>query len=163
MLLSSNKQTNQVTAWSRFVLGKLIEPLLVKKYSVCHGTQRFITIFTTAFPCPLLHIPNDIYIYIYIYMQSVLSHPISLTYTSILLFCLSIGFPSYLFSSGWPTKNLCSPFFSIHATFPAHLILLHMNTQTVVNHTNFGAPHYVIFSSLLLISTDSDIKFLFCN
>ena len=71
---------------------------------------------------------------------------------------------SGLFSLGLPTKNLCVVlFFSIHATFPAHLILLHLITQTAVNHTNFGAPHYVILSSLLLISTDPDIIFLFCK
>lgn len=61
MLLSSNKQTNQVTAWSRVILGKLIEPLLVKKFPFCYGTQRFITIFTTALPCCILHIQNDIH------------------------------------------------------------------------------------------------------
>lgn len=105
-----------------------------------------------------------IYIYIYIYMQSVLSHPVSLTCTSISSFSLSIRSPHDLFSSGWPTKNLCIVlFFSIHATCPAHLFLLHLISQTVVNCTNFGAPHYVILSSLLLISTDPDIMFLFCK
>ena len=154
VLLSSNKQTNQVTEWSRVILRKLIDPLLVK-FSMCYGIQRFITIF----PCLLLHIPNDIYIY----LQSLLSYPVSLTCTSISSFCLSIGCPSGLSSSGLPTKNLCVVlFFSIHATFPAHLILLHLITHTAVNRTNFGAPHCVILSSLLLISTDPGmIIFLF--
>ena len=42
---------------------------------------------------------------------------------------LPVGFPSGLFPSGCPTKTFCEPlFFLIHATCPAHLILLDLIT-----------------------------------
>jgi hypothetical protein len=40
---------------------------------------------------------------------------------------LRLGLPSGLFPSGYPTNNLCMLLFSpIHATCPAHLILLEL-------------------------------------
>ena len=42
---------------------------------------------------------------------------------------LGPGLPSGLFPSGFPTKTLVSP---IHTTCPAHLILLEMNTRTIL-------------------------------
>jgi hypothetical protein len=39
--------TNQQTPWSR-VLEKLIVTHPIKKYPALYGTERFITVFTTA-------------------------------------------------------------------------------------------------------------------
>jgi hypothetical protein len=38
----------RLTPWSRILLQKLIVPHLVKKFPAFYGTQRFITVFTTA-------------------------------------------------------------------------------------------------------------------
>jgi hypothetical protein len=59
------------------------------------------------------------------------SHPMS--WRSILIFSshLHLGLQSVLFPSGFPTKTLCTPLLSsIHATCPAHLILLDLITRT---------------------------------
>jgi hypothetical protein len=44
----TNQQTNQLTKWSRVLLGKLIVTELDKKFPTFYGTQRFITMSTTA-------------------------------------------------------------------------------------------------------------------
>ena len=146
MLHSSNKQTNQVTAWSRVILGKLIEPLLVKKFPICYGTQRFITILTTAFPCPLLHIPNDTH-----EVHAVSSCFFNLHLNIIIPF-IHRFYKWSLFFRFSNQKSLCSSLFLHTCHMSAHLILLHLITQRVVNYTNFLAPHYVILSSPLFCS-----------
>ena len=46
---------------------------------------------------------------------------------------LRLGLPNGLFPSGFPTKTLCTPLpSSIRATCPAHLILLHFITRTIL-------------------------------
>jgi len=55
--------------------------------------------------------------------------------------------PSGLFPSGFPTELLyASP---MHATYPIHLIFLDFITQ--IKHMSYEAPHYSVFSSLLLL------------
>jgi hypothetical protein len=40
--------TAELTIWNIFLFGKLIVTQLVKKFPAFYGTQRFITVFTTA-------------------------------------------------------------------------------------------------------------------
>jgi hypothetical protein len=47
--------------------------------------------------------------------------------------------------------SIASSSVHIHATLPAHLILIDLITQNMAWNTNYEAPHYVTFSSLLLL------------
>ena len=81
------------------------------------------------------------------------------SWRSILLFSshLCLGLPSGLFTSGYPTKTLCTLIHSsIRATCPAHLILLDFITRTILGEEyrslssslcNF--PHSPVTPSLL--------------
>jgi hypothetical protein len=87
----------------------------VVKFRAFYETGRFITAFTNALgncPCPE---PDQ---------SSPCPHPTSRS-ISILSSHLHLGLPSDLFSSGFFTKALCATHLSpIHATYPAHLIIL---------------------------------------
>ena len=88
------------------------------------GYQIFITAFTSARHLSLsraLSIQSMPSI-LFFFWKSVL----------ILSFHLSPGLTSGLFRSGLPTKTLYAPLLSsLRATFPAHLILLYLFTQTI--------------------------------
>ena len=68
----------------------------------------------------------------------------------ILFFHLRLGPPSGFFPLGLPINTLNAPFVSpIHATCPAHLIVLDLITH-LVSSTDHKAAHYVVFSTPLL-------------
>jgi hypothetical protein len=105
-----------LTSWSRVLLEKLTGFQLVKKFPALYRTRRFITAFTIA---------NSLSLPWATPIQSMPSHPTSWRYVLILSSYLSLGLPSGLFPSGFPTKTLYTSLLSpIRATCPAHLILL---------------------------------------
>ena len=94
------------------------------KFPAFYGTRKFITVLTSPRHLSLSR-ANSI--------QS--PQPLPTSWRSILILSshLRLGLPSDLFPSGFPTKTLCTPLpFSIRATCPAHLILLHFIIRTTL-------------------------------
>ena len=89
-----------------------------------YRTRRFITAFRSA--CHLSLSWATL-------IQSLPLHPTSWRSILILSSHLCLGLPSGLIPSGFSTKTLYTPLFShIHATRPAHLILLDLITWTIL-------------------------------
>ena len=95
--------TYLLTPWCRVLLEKLTGLQLVKKFPAFHGTRRFITALTSLRQ-PSLSWANPI--------QSIYPHPTSWRSILILSTHLSLGLPSGLLPSGFPTKTLYTP--SLH-------------------------------------------------
>ena len=86
-----------------------------------HGTPRFITTLTSVRHQSLSWASP---------IQSIYPHPTSWRSILILSTHLSLGLPSGLLPSGFPSKTLYNPLSSpIRATCPAHLILLVRSVQ----------------------------------
>ena len=113
-----------LTPWCRDLLEKLTGLQLVKKFPAFHGTRRFITALTSIRHLSLSWASP---------IQSIYPHPTSWRSFLILSTHLSLGLPSGLFPSGFPTKTLYTPLSSpIRATCPAPLILLDFITHTIL-------------------------------
>ena len=113
-----------LTALCRVVLEKLTGLQLVKKFPTFHGTRRFITALTSVRHLSLSWASP---------IQSIYPHPTSWRSILILSTHLSLGLPSGLFPSGFPTKTLYTSHSSpIRATCPNHLILLDFITRTIL-------------------------------
>ena len=124
-----------LTPWCRVLLEKLTVLQLVKKSPAFHGTRRFITALTSVRQLSLSWASP---------IQSIYPHPTSRRSILILSTHLRLGLPSGLLPSGFPAKTLYTLLSSpIRATFPAHLILLHFITHTILGE------EYKSFSSLL--------------
>jgi hypothetical protein len=96
-------------------------PKLLKKFTAVYGTRRFIAVFAKA---PTLSHIDPVYA----------SHPASQISILILSSHLSLGLPSGLLPSGFPTKALYAPLLSpIRATCPAHLSLLDFITGMILD------------------------------
>ena len=127
--------TYLLTPWCRVLLEQLTGLQLVKKFPAFHGTWRFTTVHTSVRHLSLSW-ANPI--------QSTYPHPTSWRSILILSTHLCLGLPSGLFPSGFPTKTLYASLSSpIHATCPAHLILLDFITRTILGEG------YKLFSSSL--------------
>jgi hypothetical protein len=106
--------TIELTPCSRALLEKPAVTQPLNNFPTFYGTQRFITVHKSP---PLVPVQNQM-------------DPVHVTLSvlrSILMlsFYLCLGLPSDVFSCGIPTKILYTfPLSAIHATFPAHLILL---------------------------------------
>ena len=134
--------TYLLTPWCR-VLEKLTGLQLVKKFPAFHGTRRFITALTSVRHLSLSWTRP---------IQSIYPHPTSWRSILILSTHLSLGLPSGLFPSGFLNKTLYTPLSSpIHATCPAHLILLDFFTRTILGE------EYKSFSSSLCYLLHSPI------
>ena len=106
--------TYLLTSWCRVLIEKLTGLQLVKKFPAFHGTRRFITALTSV-RHPSLSWANPI--------QSTYPHPTSWRCILILSAHLSLGLPSGLFPSGFPTKTLHAPPFlnhTRHMPSPSH-------------------------------------------
>ena len=140
--------TYLLTPWCRVLLEKLTGLQLVKKFPAFHGTRRFITTLTSVRHLSLSSASP---------IQSIYPHPTSWRSILILSTHLRLGVPSGLLPSGFPTKTLYTPLSSpIHATCPAHLILLNFITRTIsgeqyksFSSSLFSLLHSPITSSLL--------------
>jgi hypothetical protein len=94
---------NWLTLWSRVYFEKLIVTQPVKKLPVFYATRMFITVFTTARHWSLFWAR---------WIQSTISHPITLRLILILSFHLCLYLPSGLFPSDFHTK-VCMQFSSL--------------------------------------------------
>ena len=129
-----HRHTYLLTPWCRFLLEKLTGLQLVKKFPAFYGTRRFITAFT-SFRHPSLSWATPI--------QSTCPQPTSWRSILILSSHRSLGLPSGLFPSGFPTRTLYAPLSSpIRATCPAHLMLLDFITRTILGE------QYRLFSNI---------------
>ena len=116
--------TYLLTPWRRDFLEKLTALQLVKKFPEFYGTWRFITALTSVRYLSLSCASP---------IQSTYPPPTSWRSILILSTHLSVGLPSGLFPSVFPTKTLYAPLSSpIRATCLAHLILLDFITRTIL-------------------------------
>ena len=127
--------TYLLTPWSRVLLEKLTGFQLVKKFPAFYGTRKFITAFTSARHL-FLSWANSI--------QSIPPHPTYWISNLILSSHLRLGLPSGLFSSGFPTRILYTPFLSpISATYT------HTHTHTHTHAHQMAFNPYWLWSSCI--------------
>ena len=129
----------------RVILKQLTGLQPVKKFPAFQGTRRFITALTSVRQLSLSWASP---------IQSIYSHPTSCSSILILPTHLRLGLPSGLFPSDFPSKTLYTPLSSpIRATTcPAHLILLHFITRTILGEK------YKSFSSSLCSLLHSPVQ-----
>ena len=98
-----------LTPWCRVLLEKLTSLQLVKKFPAFHGTLKFITTLTSVRHLSLSWASP---------IQSIYPHPTSWRSILKLSTHLSLGLPSGLLPSGFPSKTLYTPLSStIRATW----------------------------------------------
>ena len=112
--------TYLLTPWCRVLLQKLTGLQLVKKFPAFYGTRRFITALK-SFRHPSLSWASPI--------QFTYSQPTSWRSILILSTHLSLGLPSSLFPSGFPTRTLYAPF-KQHSTITSHVLQQHRTRQS---------------------------------
>jgi len=96
-MVSDLVRINQITAWRRVLLQKLIVTQLVKKFPAFYGTRRYNAAFTRSSHCSLSLTRR---------IQSTSSQPIALSSCLILSPHVRLDIQSGLFPSGFPPKML---------------------------------------------------------
>ena len=131
--------TYLLTPWCRVLLEKPTGLQLVKKFPAFYGTWRFITALTSVRHLSLSWASP---------IQSIYPHPISWRCILILSTHLSLGLPSGLFLSGFPTKTLFTPFSHPYAprAQPIPFFSILSPAQYWVRSTNHLAPRYAVSS-----------------
>jgi len=127
--------THSLTPWSRVLLEKLTGSHIVKKFPTFYGTQRFITVFTSACNVYLSWARS-------VQSMSPPSHFLKIHLNIILSLCKDLPMGSLSFR--FPYQNpVCTSPHPICATCPVHLILLDLITRIM-----FGEEYGSISSSL---------------
>ena len=116
--------TSIIAIWNRVLLEKLTGFQLFKKFPAFYGTRKFNTSCTSAHNLSLIWASS---------IQSIPLHPESWRSIVILSSHLRLGFASGLLPSNLPTKTPYKPLlYHIHASSPAHLILLEFITRRIL-------------------------------
>ena len=160
MKRTRRKDTYLLTPWCRVLLEQLTGLQLAKKFTAFHGTRRFITALTTVRQLSVSWASTN---------------PVHIPISHLLEIQPNIIHPSTPRSSQWsltlrfphqdPIHPLSSP---IRATCPAHLILLHFITRTILceEYKSFSSSlcsllHSPVTSSLL--GPNTNISIITCN
>jgi len=131
--------TYLITPWCRVLFEKLTGLQLVKKFTAFHGTRKFITALTNVRQLSLSWASP---------IQSIYPHSSSWRSILILSTLLSLGLPSVLLPSGFPTKTLYTPSTHPYAphTQPISFFSILLPAQYWVRSAAHLAPRYVISS-----------------
>ena len=139
--------THLITSLSRVLLEKLTGFQPVKKYPSFYGTRRFITAFTSAHQLSLSWTSS---------IHSTTPHSTSWRSILISFSHLSLGLPSGLFPSDFPTKTLYTPPLSpIRDTCPAHLFLLDFITRIILREEYRSLTLYLLTCRIWWIPNSS--------
>ena len=111
-----------LTPRSRIFLEKLTDLQLVKKFPAFYGTRRFIIALQVSTNAPILSQIDPVHTPTFHLLK--IHRNIILPSTP--------GSPQWSLSHRFPNQNPVHPSPPIRATCPAHLILLHMITRTIL-------------------------------
>ena len=111
-----------LTPWSRVLLEKLAGSAASQEIPLIFGTQRFLTVLTSARHLSLTSASS---------IQSTQPPPTSWTSFLILFFHLRLGLPSGLFPSGFPTRTLCTSLPSPYPPALSHTYAKYLYMQSV--------------------------------
>jgi hypothetical protein len=125
---------------SRVLLGKLLVPQLLKKFTAHYGTRSFITAFTTA---------HQFFVSLTTQIQFKSFHPISLLSIRIWFSHLLLCLPSYLLASSFPSTSCIYFSPSLHVQHAQYVSSFLIWSAYLLKITKYYAPRYTVSSDLL--------------